>query len=101
MCVDPFLPHPPWQVNPDLAAQFAVGKLNLQLSQCAAADVVKDRVVKLMRIGLTQSTLRYAYIVGELAGTSKATAEGATFAAGLLPAMHACSATEPALSTTT
>jgi hypothetical protein len=86
-------PLAPRQVNLDLAAQFAVGQHDLRLGQCASAEVVKDRVVNLMRIGLIQGTLRYAYIVGELGGTSKAKAEGATFAAGVLPALHACSAT--------
>lgn len=80
-------------MNLDLATQFAIGQHALRLGQCTAGDVVKDRVVNLMRIGLIQGTLRYAYIVGELGGTEKARAEGAVFAAGVLPALHKCSAT--------
>mmetsp|Transcript_1071 Transcript_1071/g.3407 ORF Transcript_1071/g.3407 Transcript_1071/m.3407 type:complete len:350 (-) Transcript_1071:573-1622(-) len=81
------------KVNLDLATQFAIGQHALRLGQCTAGDVVKDRVVNLMRIGLIQGTLRYAYIVGELAGTEKERAEGAVFAASVLPALHKCSAT--------
>jgi hypothetical protein len=50
-----------------------------------------DRAVALMTIPVIQGTLRYAYKVGMGADTSeKAMAEGAVFAAGVLPRVHAC-----------
>jgi len=41
-----------------------------------------------MYIPLIQGTLRYAYKVGELQGEEKEKAEGAVFAAGVLPKVH-------------
>merc|ERR1719379_1607733 len=41
---------------------------------------------------MVQGALRYAYKVGELQGGSKEKAEGAVFAAAVLPLVHNCSA---------
>ena len=79
------------KVNLDLANYFALGQHNLLLGQCEAANEIKDRVVDLMRVGLIQGTIRYAYKVGKLMGDLKEKAEGAVFAAAVLPALHKCS----------
>jgi len=51
---------------------------------------VKRRIVELMSVPLVQGSLRYAYKVGVQQGNSKARAEGAVFAAAILPRIAAC-----------
>jgi hypothetical protein len=52
---------------------------------------MKERIVQLMTVPLIQGTLRYVYITIAKTITEKAEAEGATFAATVLPIVHACS----------
>merc|ERR1719396_54735 len=78
-------------INLELFDIFALGQYNLQGSQCDSMRDLVDRAVALMAIGQIQGTLRYAYKVGMDVDTSeKAKAEGAVFAAGVLPRVHAC-----------
>jgi len=82
------------KVNYDLWAEFTQGKFNLNTGNCAAAKINADRIVELMAIPLVQGTLRYAYKVDRLQGAEKEAAEGAVFAAAVLPKIHACSASD-------
>jgi hypothetical protein len=79
------------KINYDLMQQFAVGQQNLVLGNCAQARVDKERIVELMAVPLVQGTIRYAYKVGEVPTSGeKEAAEGAVFAAAVLPIVHAC-----------
>ena len=70
---------------------FALGQYNLQGSQCHLIRDLVDGAVALMAIRQIQGTLRYAHKVGMGIDTSeKAKAEGAVFAASVLPRVHAC-----------
>jgi hypothetical protein len=82
------------KVNQDLAREFALGQLELQLGQCNNVRPIVERTTNLMRIPLIQGTMRYAYKVDKLGGLEKEKAEGYTFAAAVLPALHFCSAAD-------
>lgn len=78
-------------VNIQILAQFVDGKRKLLAGQCEAARENKNRIEKLMAIPLIQGAIRYAYVT-DLGNdpTEKPEAEGATFAAAVLPLVHAC-----------
>jgi len=78
--------------NIDIFDQFALGQHKLLTGQCAAARANTERIVDLMTVPLIQGTLRYAYHVKFLSGAEKEKAEGAVFAAAVLPRLHHCSA---------
>jgi len=78
------------KVNYDLWMEFSQGKYNLLSGNCAAALVNADRIVDLMAIPLIQGSLRYAYKVDRLSGEEKEAAEGAVFAAAVLPKVNGC-----------
>ena len=80
------------KVNYDLWQDFSQGKYNLLSGNCAAAKVNADRITNLMAIPLIQGTLRYAYKVDRLAGGEKEAAEGAVFAAAVVPRVNGCDA---------
>merc|ERR1719424_1455287 len=65
---------------------------NVKLIVGACADVVpiKNRIVSQMTVPLVQGSLRYAYKMAALSGGTKERAEGALFAAAVLPQVHAC-----------
>ena len=63
-------------------------------SQCDNVRPIVERTTNLMRIPLIQGTMRYAYKVDKLGGLEKEKAEGYTFAAAVLPALHFCSAAD-------
>jgi hypothetical protein len=77
-------------VNIQILAQFVDGKRKLRSGQCQAVKENKKRIEDLMAVPLIQGTLRYAYITDFEAGGEKAEAEGATFAAAVLPLVNAC-----------
>ena len=79
------------KVNIDLFDDFRRGQHELLVGNCAAVVPYKDAIVKKMTVPLIQGTLRYAYKVKNLQGTPKEKAEGAIFAAAVLPQVHACS----------
>jgi len=81
------------KVNLDIFLQFSNAQHFLNTNQCAPVRGVLDRVIELMAIPLIQGTLRYAYKVG-ISTNAKEAAEGATFAAAMLPLLHTCSATD-------
>merc|ERR1740139_1750688 len=81
------------QVNTELFKLFATGRDLLQQGRCSSVRPVVDAVVSLMTVPLVQGSLRYAYKVGNIVKdqTAKNAAECATFAAAVLPLVHACS----------
>merc|ERR1712070_868468 len=82
------------KVNYDLNELFNEGKLLLDAGKCASVRRVVDDIVSKMTVPLIQGTLRYAYKVDSgIENTAKAKAEGAVFAAAVLPLVHHCSAT--------
>lgn len=85
------------KVNYDLFSQFILGKYNLLTGNCAALRPSIDRIVNLMSVPLIQGTLRYAHKVDKLSEGEKGQAEGAVFAAAVLPRVHACSPEDAAI----
>jgi hypothetical protein len=88
------------KVNFDLFYEFAIGEMLLSYGRCDEVPPVVRRVVSLMTVPLIQGTLRYNYkkyvpafpsAEGDFADIQ---AEGATFAAAVLPMVHACSPTD-------
>lgn len=79
------------KVNHEIFQQFKLGQRNLQAGNCGEVQINKDLIEKRMIIPMIQGALRYAHIQsnGETA-TEKANAEGATFAAAVLPVVHSC-----------
>ena len=79
-------------VNSELGMLFAYGRDLLQMGSCSAVRPVINQIVSLMTVPLVQGALRYAYKnSGDAMGASpKNAAEGATFAAAVLPLVHAC-----------
>jgi len=79
------------KVNHELFDLFSIAQHQLEMGECASArDTVKQVTTK-MYIPMIQGTLRYAYKVDKLQGTEVENAEGATFAAAVLPKVHAIS----------
>jgi hypothetical protein len=79
-------------VNIEVLANFVDGKQKLRTGQCGTVRENKERIEQLMAVPLIQGTLRYAYITDyeEAVPTEKSKAEGATFAAAVLPLVHSC-----------
>lgn len=67
------------------------GKRNLLAGKCDAVRQNKERIEQLMAVPLVQGTIRYAYVT-DLGNdpSEKPEAEGATFAAAVLPLVSAC-----------
>lgn len=78
-------------VNLEIFRDFALGSRKLAAGQCADVKPHKERIERMMAIPLVQGTLRYAYITSNDGSSGeKAEAEGAVFAASVLPLVHAC-----------
>jgi len=79
------------RVNYDLSVLFLEGANQLKAGDCAAVRPTVDQIVEKMAIPLVQGTLRYAYFVGYQGLTDlESKAEGAVFAASVLPLVHHC-----------
>ena len=78
-------------VNLKVFEEFNDGIGNLNQNDCSGARANKERIVQLMTVPLIQGTLLSAFDqgTGELA-TEQGEAEGAIFAATILPIIHAC-----------
>jgi len=76
------------KLNDELFNLFNVGQGQLLVGKCDEARETTKKIADLMYVPLIQGTLRYAYKVGELGGAEKEKAEGAVFAAGVLPKVH-------------
>lgn len=70
---------------------FALGNHQIQSGNCQAARDTVKQITQLMYVPMIQGTIRYAYTVAELQGAEKEKAEGAAFAAAVLPRIHAAS----------
>lgn len=78
------------KVNQELFQLFAVGQAQLLASQCEDARKTTAKIVDIMYVPLIQGTLRYAHKVGERGlNGEKERAEGAVFAASVLPRIAA------------
>merc|ERR1719483_1812413 len=91
------------QVNDELfkaGGLFTQGRDLLHAGSCSGVRAVVDKIVSIMTVPLVQGTLRYAWKVGQTGGkdnkasdqNAKNAAEGSTFAAAVLPLVHACDA---------
>jgi hypothetical protein len=79
------------KVNAEIFVQFRKMQSLLTKKECDVARLNKERIVQLMYVPMIQGTLRYAYKAGEENdSTEKSEAEGAAFAAAVLPIVHAC-----------
>eukprot|EP00525_Craspedostauros_australis_P010634 CAMPEP_0198112488 /NCGR_PEP_ID=MMETSP1442-20131203/4332_1 /TAXON_ID= /ORGANISM="Craspedostauros australis, Strain CCMP3328" /LENGTH=570 /DNA_ID=CAMNT_0043769279 /DNA_START=270 /DNA_END=1982 /DNA_ORIENTATION=+ len=79
-------------VNVEMFKLFNEGRDLLSERGCDAAMHVKNRIIQLMYIPLIQGALRYAHInADDEVYTARHQAEGATFAAAILPVIHNCS----------
>jgi hypothetical protein len=77
--------------NLEIFRQFKDGQRKLVQGQCSAARANKERIEQLMAIPLIQGTIQYAYITDtEVDAGEKAEAEGAVFAAAVLPLVNFC-----------
>jgi len=82
------------KLNMDIFREFQVGQQNLLNGQCDDARKQKERIAALMAVPLVQGTIRYAYLTDTQftpTVSEKSNAEGAAFAASVLPVVHACS----------
>jgi len=80
------------KVNHDILTLFKQGQAALLAGECNKVAPIRDSIIKLMTVPLVQGALRYAYKVDKLQGGDKEKAEGAVFAAAVLPLVHACNA---------
>ena len=82
------------KINIDIFKEFSLGQSRLLRGECAEARENKERIEELMAVPLVQGTLRYAYLTGvagpTLGADEKSEAEGAVFAASVLPVVAAC-----------
>lgn len=78
------------KLNHDLLRLFVQAKMDLQQKKCSDARKKVGEITQLMYIPLIQGALRYAYKMDKLGDdTEKSAAEGATFAAAVLPRIAA------------
>merc|ERR1719359_963677 len=80
------------QVNKEIFILFRQGQAKLLAGQCNMVKPIVQQIVQYMTIPLVQGALRYAHKVGMLQLGDKEKAEGAVFAAAVLPLVHACDA---------
>ena len=79
------------KLNYDLFDLFALGNYQLTSGNCPAARQTTKKIVEKMYVPMIQGAMRYAYKVDKLQGGEKEKAEGAVFAAAVLPKVHAVS----------
>jgi len=82
-------------VNVQIFAQFHLMQQNVGAGSCAEARANMDFIAQMMKVPLIQGVLRYAHIrdfnLPELEeDRERAKAEGAVFAAAVLPLVHEC-----------
>jgi len=78
-------------INGKLLRLFEMGQTHMLNRQCSAATTTVKSIVKHMYIPIIQGTLRYAFVTDRLSQGPKVRAEGAVFAAAVLPRIHAIS----------
>jgi len=80
------------KVNHELMDLFDLGNYQIKTGECALARDTTTSILKKMYIPMIQGSIRYAYKVDKLGGGEKEAAEGAVFAAAVLPRVHAANA---------
>jgi hypothetical protein len=79
------------KVNYEIFADFDRMQTALRSKECGVARTIKESIAEQFFVPMIQGTLRYAYFTGVQTGaTQKSEAEGAAFAAAVLPMVHAC-----------
>jgi hypothetical protein len=79
------------KVNHEIFQQLKLGQRNLLAGNCAEVRANKELIESRMLIPMIQGTLRYAHIQSNPSTASEKTAaEGAAFAAAILPMVHSC-----------
>lgn len=76
------------KINKELFELFDAGKNYLSNGDCHNATEIVPRITAKMYVPMVQGTLRYTYKVAMLDGGEKEEAEGAIFAAAVLPKVH-------------
>ncbi|KAL7534104.1 hypothetical protein ACHAWF_004720 [Thalassiosira exigua] len=79
------------KLNYELFDLFALGNYQLTSGNCPGARETTRKIVAKMYVPMIQGALRYAYKVQMLQGGEREAAEGAAFAAAVLPRVHAVS----------
>lgn len=80
------------KVNLEIFEEFRQMQENLQNNRCPDAKANKERIAHLYYVPLIQGTLRYAYMTSQSeVWSEKEEAEGAVFAAAVLPVVNFCS----------
>jgi len=78
-------------VNFELLKLFNEGRdILTKGDKCDDATKVLRKIEALLTVPFVQGTMRYAYKVGKLGSGEKESAEGAVFAAAVLPRVHHC-----------
>lgn len=77
------------KLNYDIGGLFTLGNFQIKSGDCTAARDTLEKITAKMYIPLLQGTMSYAYELEMLQGGEKEGAEGATFAAAVLPRIHA------------
>jgi len=78
-------------VNEVIFRDFSLASRMLSQAKCVEARQYKERIEKMMTVPLIQGTIRYAFISSDdLHAGDRAEVDGATFAASILPIVHAC-----------
>jgi Low iron-inducible periplasmic protein len=78
------------KVNMNIFSHFSQMKVNIAKKDCTAARLDKEAIAKQLFVPIIQGTLRYAYKQAQPDTNVKAEAEGAAFAAAVLPVVAAC-----------
>jgi hypothetical protein len=82
-------------VNVEVMKQFSQMAQNLASKDCDGAKANRDRIVQLMTVPLVQATLRYAdKMANDPSADDADKVETASFAAAVLPLVHACNAAD-------
>mmetsp|Transcript_58185 Transcript_58185/g.123404 ORF Transcript_58185/g.123404 Transcript_58185/m.123404 type:complete len:520 (-) Transcript_58185:82-1641(-) len=79
------------KINYEMFQLFELTKYELEKGQCDTAKKGIKQIIQKMYVPMIQGTLRYAYKMDKLQGGEVENAEGATFAAAVLPKVHAVS----------
>jgi hypothetical protein len=82
-------------MNIEVVREFQRAQVLLLEKDCPSTEITKESIVNYMKVPLIQGVLLQAYIrefenPGIAENAQKAEAEGATFAAAVLPWVHAC-----------
>jgi hypothetical protein len=84
-------------VTESIFYEFEEGQKSLNNTDCEALRKIKRKIEDKMVVPLVQSTLRLAFTRGRSTDSERNQAEGATFAASVLPLVHDCSPEDAAI----